>query len=622
MRIGTAGRWIIGIAGALFAALCLGIGVAAWYVSSPAFRTQLIEAAEAQTGRDLTVNGRLHLSIWPVLGVSAEEATLANVEGGAAPHLLAAKEADAGLDLASLLRGEILIRRIRLEEPTLNLEVDEQGRGNWLLAPARAPAGSPPRTGQAPPRDMRIDAFSIADGRVSFADARTNRVFTATDLNLTTQLVGLDQPATVEASFAYRDEPITMSATIGTPRALQTGARTALSFEADGRFLTAAFDGEAAAADGALQGAVTASGASVRELVRWMGYPFPDGAGLERFNVSGALTAAPQQLRFENATFEVDAILARGDLVFETVAQRPYLTGRLALGPVDLNRYLNPAPAAQTASAEVTVQPAALDIAAPAWGQEPIRLEILRSLNANLELTTGEVRFFRSQVDRMGMTMTLNDGFLAATLQELALYGGRGSGRVEVDARTDAVRLSHDLSLDGVAVQTFLGNIVGFTLLEGSGQVRLALSATGRTQNELVSSLNGRAAFVLNQGAVRGVDIGGLSETIGAVMRNELIQPGSRTPFNGLSMSFEAAGGRFATQDFQLNLERMRVGMVGVIDLPQRRLDLRLTPRSRLITTPFTVRGPFSQLSYASDLRGRTRSEIEGMAREVMNAAP
>lgn len=621
MRIGTAWRWIIGIAGALCAALCLGIVAAAWYVSSPAFRDQLIEAAEAQTGRDLTVSGRMHLSIWPVLGVSAEEAALANVEGGEAAHLLAAKEVDAGLDFASLMRGDIMIRRIRLEEPTLNLEVDEQGRGNWLLAPPRKPSSAPQRPTQAPAHDMRIDAFSIADGRVSFADARTNRVFTATDLDLTTQLAGLDQPATVEASFAYHDEPITVSATIGTPRALQTGARSALSFEADGRFLTAAFDGEAAAADGGLQGAVTASGASVRELMRWLGYPFPDGAGLERFNVSGALTATPQQLRFENATFEVDAILARGDLVFETVAQRPYLTGRLALGPVDLNRYLNPEPAAQAASGGAVAQPAALDIAAPAWGQEPIRLEIVKSLNANLELTMGELRFFRSQVDRMGLTMTLNDGFLAATMHELALYGGTGSGRVEVDARTEAVRLSHDLSLDGVAVQTFLGNIFGFSLLEGSGQVRLVLTATGRTQDELVSSLGGRAAFVLNQGAVRGVDIGGLSETIGAVMRNELIQSGARTAFNGLSMSFEASAGRFATQDFQLNLERMRVGMVGVIDLRQRRLDLRFTPRSRLITTPFTVRGPFNQLSYASDLRGRTRGEIEGLARGVV-AAP
>ena len=622
MKIGTAGRWIIGLGGALFAALCLGFAAAAWYVSSPAFREQLITAAEAQLGRDVTVNGRLHLSFWPVLGVSAEEATLANVEGGAAEHLLAAREVDAGLDLASLLRGDIVIRRIRLEEPTLNLEVDETGRGNWLLAPQRPTRPGPPRQTDAPPRDMRIDTFSISGGRVSFADQRTSRALTVTDLDLSTQLAGLDQPATIEAAFSYRDEPITLTASIGAPRALQTGARTALSFEADGRFLTAAFDGDLAAADGALEGAVTASGPSVRELVRWAGYPFPDGAGLERFNISGALAAAPQQLRFENATVEVDSIMARGDLVFETVAQRPYLTGRLALGAVDLNRYLNPEPSAQIASGEAVAQPAALDVAASSWGQEPIRLDILKSLNANLELTTGEVRFFRSQVDRMGLTMSLNDGYLAATLHELGLYGGTGTGRVEVDARSEALRLTHDLSLDGVAVQSFLGNIFGFTLLEGSGQVRLALTATGRTQSELVSGLNGRAAFVLNQGAMRGVDIGGLSETIGAVMRNELVQPGARTSFDGLSMSFEAAGGRFATQDFQLNLERMRVGMVGVIDLPQRRMDLRFTPRSRLITTPFTVRGPFNQLSYASDLRGRVRSEIEGMAREVVTAAP
>lgn len=622
MRMGVAGRWILGLAGALLAAVFLGFAAAAWYVSSNAFRDQLIALAEAQTGRDVVVNGRLHLSFWPVVGVSAEQASLANAPGGEAVYLLTAKEVDAGFDLMSLLRGHIVIRRIRLEEPVLNLEVDEEGRGNWILSPSRGQQPDPPQQTRAPPRDLRIDAFSIAGGRVSLLDRRSNRTFAVADLTLAAQLSGLDQPASVEASFAYREEPMRVAAVIGTPRTLRTGAPTSLSFEADSRFLTIGFEGEASAADGALRGATTASGPSVRALVRWLGYPFPEGAGLERFNLEGALTAAPAQLRFENATLEVDAILARGDLVFETAAQRPFVTGRLALGPLDLNRYLNPRPVAGVASGETVAAPAALDIAAPSWGRDPIRLEILRSLNANLELTTQEVRFFRSKLDRMGLTMTLNEGFLAATLHDLTLYGGAGVGRVEMDARTDSLRMTHDVSLDGVAVRTFLGDMLGFTQLEGSGQVRLALSASGRTQSELVSSLYGRAAFVLNQGAMRGVDIGGLSETIGAALRNELIEPDARTAFNSLSMSFEAAEGRFATQDFQLGLERMRVGMVGVIDLAQRRVDLRFTPRARAIATPFVVRGPFDALAFRSDLRGRARSEIEGMAREVAASSP
>ena len=59
------------------------------------------------------------------------------------------------------------------------------------------------------------------------------------------------------------------------------------------------------------------------------------------------------------------------------------------------------------------------------------------------------------------------------------------------------------------------------------------------------------------------------------------------------------------------------MGGSGVIDLAQRRLDLRFTPRAQIVTTPFTMRGPFGALAFESDVRGRSRAEIEGLARAV-----
>ncbi len=609
-------KWVAWPLAAAFAVVCMGFAALAWYVGTPGFRAQLIEAAEAQTGRDLTVNGRMHVAFWPVIGVSAEQVTLSNVAGGAAEHFLAAEEVDFGADLAALLRREIVVRRIRVENASLNMEVDANGRGNWLLGPATPPRRPGPRPqGPPPEQDFRVDDLSIAGARVSFTDRRTNQAYALDDLRLNTRLEGLNVPANVEARFVYRSEPVTVDAVIGAPGAMHTGAETSLSFTVDSRFLTASFDGAVAAATGVIAGQVNAAGPSVRELIRWQGFEFPEGETLQRFNVSGALNAGPRGLAFANASLEVDAILGRGDFTFETVNNRPYLTGRLEVPRLDLNRYLLPEAAAQTASAdELIAAPAALDIAAPAWAEAPIDLAALRAIDVNLELTTGPISLFRTTLDRAVMTMVANQGFVAATLHEAALYGGQVTGRIEVDARGPSVRLANDLALDGIGLERLLGDTFGYSGLGGTGQVRLALSAQGQTQAQLVGSLAGRAALVLNQGTLRGLDLRGLSETIGRVLRNELAQEGAVTSFSAMSLSFDVNAGRAATTDLYVTVPGMRIGAVGVFDLVQRRVDLRFMPRGRLITTPFVMRGPFAgPMSFESDLRGRFREELDGL---------
>lgn len=555
------------------------------------------------------------------MGVSAENITLSNVPGGAAAHFITAKEIDIGVDFGAVLARRLVIKQIRLEEPNVALEVDRNGQGNWLLRPVqvRAPSSphQPPAT--APHAgDMRIDRAEIANGHISFYDRRTNQAAALDAVNMRTRLEGLDQPAKVDADFTYNREPVTLTATVGSPRAMQAGQQSPLTFETDGRFLTASFDGTVAAATGTLTGQIVAAGPSVRELARWAGFAFPNGQGLERFNISGALGVAPGRYSFSDATIEVDEILARGNFSLDTGRPRPFLSGNLAITRLDLNRYLAPGPEGQTAQAAAAVaMPAALDVAASSWSDAPITLDILRSVDASLELTTGPLTVFRTTLERAVMTTSINEGYLAATLHELALYGGTGTGRFEIDARTSAPRFVQDLSLDGVAVEGLLGDAIGFRQIGGSGQLRLALTAQGQTQRALVASLSGRAALVLNQGSLAGLDIGGLSETIGRIRRNELERADALTRFSALSLSLTLQGGRAATDDFFVTLPAMRVNAVGVIDLNARRLDLRFMPRGRIVTTPFTMRGPFGHYAFESDLRSRTRAEFEGLVRGV-----
>jgi len=102
-----------------------------------------------------------------------------------------------------------------------------------------------------------------------------------------------------------------------------------------------------------------------------------------------------------------------------------------------------------------------------------------------------------------------------------------------------------------------------------------------------------------------------------------LIAPEARTPFQGFSATFAVADGVLASDDISFNTTDLRIPGIGVIDVGARRMDLRLSPRSPRggVVFPFAIRGPWTQLSYASDMNDRAQTEILRRVREVEAAS-
>src|SRR5205809_138011 len=88
----------------------------------------------------------------------------------------------------SVYKGQI--ETFVLEEPVIVLEIDKQGRGNWVFdAKGAAPAGSPPAAGgsssASAPGDIRLGEVKLKDGRITFIDARTGEKQEVTAINAT-----------------------------------------------------------------------------------------------------------------------------------------------------------------------------------------------------------------------------------------------------------------------------------------------------------------------------------------------------------------------------------------------------------------------------------------------------
>lgn len=643
-------RVLLLIVGSVVAVALIGAGALAYLVLRLDVRAEVERAVESATGRDVVIAGDVGVSYWPVLGLRAGEVTLSNVEGGRAPSFIAADEIDIGVELRPLLDRQVVVRRLVLQRPQIALEVNAEGRPNWLLAPVRRPGGPPPTTRPSEPvvdvSRTSLREVRIADGEVSFFDARQGAGWVIGDVDLKTALTSLDAPMRVEGSVRYADRPINLNMEIGRPGAATRGELTPLSFKIESELINADFQGQTVAMSGEVAGLVRANGPSLRQLSAWMGAPIQNAVGFEQFAVSGRVQVGNGAYSFSNAGFALDLIRGRGDFVLSEHNGKPYVSGRLELFDFDLNPYLSgqappqttpeavvaaaEAPAAaQAAGATPTAEIAA--VAAPARAldvqaapsETPVSFAGLRAINADLELVTAVVLVQRMRVDSARLNLVINDGYLAATLHNLTLYGGSGRGRFEIDARQPATRIVQDLAFTNLDARSFLTDAINFSNIEGRAELALNLRTQGQTQSQFIAGLDGRTHLEVVSGTLHGVDLGGVATTIRNALRGELIAPEARTAFTGFSATFAIADGVLASDNLSFNTPNLRIPGIGIIDTPGRRLDLRLAPRSPRggIVIPFAMRGPWTQLAYTGDLNDRAQREILPRVRQVQAAS-
>ena len=643
MKKSTA-RWLGWALAALVLVLVASTGAIYWAASRLDIRAEIAREVERATGRALTIHGEVGVSFWPVIGLNAEQAELANVENGRAPALVSIDKLDVGVEIWPLLRGDLVIRRLVLEKPRLFLEVDETGAPNWILQPATTsssdqetdPEAAPPQPPSLPDQPINLRMMRIVSGAASLYDARADETWVITDANLRTAIDGYDKPVNVAGDFVYRGETVEGDFELSALRAIVTGRPTPMRAELQSALMSANFEGEASPQSARVSGLVQASGPSLRRVAAWIGAPLQGGYGFAGFSISGHIEAEADSIAFSNAGFTLDDLRGRGDFEVSERAGKPYLSGRMELFTADFNAYLfGTAEAAEEESAVGAAAPAAdassanaaparaLNVQAPA-SDTPLDFSSLRMLNCDLELITHAMQMQQMRIDESRLGVVINDGYMIATLHELNFYGGSGRGRSTIDARDPAnTEIVQELVADNIDAHAFLSDAANFSAIEGEAELSLSLRTHGLSQEDFINNADGEAHLEVIDGALNGVDLGGVARTIQNAMNGALVSPQARTQFTGFSATFALSDGVLASDNLSFNTPELVMRGVGVLDLNALRMDVRITPRSPRggFAVPFAVRGPFADPDFSSDIADRALREISVRVREVQTAA-
>jgi AsmA protein len=624
---GTVKKVLIGLAIVVVLIVAAALIVPS-FIPLDTYKAKIIALVKTETGRDLRIAGPVKFSLLPSIALEANDVSLSNPAGAASPNMVQLKTLDVELKLLPLLHGAVEIARFKLVDPAIALEVDKQGKPSWAFTPETAPgtSGAPAPTAPAAPAtaggsgpgfsSLSLGDVSIVNGQASYLDQRTGEKKLLSNINMTLSLPSIDQPFTAKGSATWNGETATLTLQADKPATLQRGGTSPIAITLAASPINFAFKGNATGATlSKLTGGIDLSIPSVRGLAKWLGVAFDaPGTGFGKFTLSGKIDKEGQKIAFTNAVIALDAINATGALTVDSSAAVPDFSGRLDVDKLDVNPYLPPesgsgggasAPSSSGGTGGGGASaPATTSAKSSGWSDAPIDFSPLKLVNADFDMSANAILYRKIQVGRSVLALHLKDGKFEADLSQMALYQGKGDGKVTADGSGTIPAIAASFNLSGVAVQPLLKDAAGFDRLIGNGSLTLDVVGHGKSQREIIGSLDGKGSLNLANGKIQGVNLIAFMKNTAAALTGAQGN-GNETDFGALTGTYTITNGILKNNDLKLTSPEIPMTGAGTVDLPLRQVNYTLTPSvAGVLAVPVDVTGPWSDLSYHPDLAG------------------
>ncbi|MCM0756225.1 AsmA family protein [Desulfovibrio aminophilus] len=171
------------------------------HLDSPAFRERLAAELRTLTGRPVRLDGKLRVTLFPVLGVEAEHIVLGSPEDFGEEPFVTADRLVVGLGLRPLWERRLDLSTVAVDGLSVNLVRLPGGRGNWEdwgtpAAPAEsaAPAVTDAQSVVAALPAFVVRGLAVSRAVLRFDDRESGEAVVLNGLSLRTGAFSLGQP--------------------------------------------------------------------------------------------------------------------------------------------------------------------------------------------------------------------------------------------------------------------------------------------------------------------------------------------------------------------------------------------------------------------------------------------
>ena len=179
----------------------LSAGVGFWTLKNfdQTLRSEIIAAVSEKTGRSLVIDGKTETHFSGSPSVTISNVKLTNASWAAEPYMLQIDNLSVEAELMPLFNRQVKIKRFVLDGVHLNLEIDQDGKNNWMFLEEKtisaeknqADQETPALVAQKKKLGFDIGNLIMQNVKVVLLDRQNNKTFNA-DLNTLDMMSGPD----------------------------------------------------------------------------------------------------------------------------------------------------------------------------------------------------------------------------------------------------------------------------------------------------------------------------------------------------------------------------------------------------------------------------------------------
>jgi len=181
---------LIGILGLLLLVIAAAV-VFVLSFDANRYKPQIERLVHEKTGRTLKLQGALEAAIWPSLGAKVAGVTFS--ERGSEQQFVALDNAHASVALLPLLRGQVVVDRIRISGLKAQIVKQKDGRFNFSdLLEAKPEGGKPAAKGGKPaekgggPVAFNVAGIDIDKSAIAYRDLASGQEYSVSEVKIST----------------------------------------------------------------------------------------------------------------------------------------------------------------------------------------------------------------------------------------------------------------------------------------------------------------------------------------------------------------------------------------------------------------------------------------------------
>ncbi len=558
----------LALLGGIVVVLLIAVAIAVRTVDVKEFLGPIQHRVKDATGRDLSVHGGIDLKLGLEPKLVLDDVTLANAPWSKDPQMVTAKQVEAQIALLPLLHRRFEVISFKLLEPSIFLETDASGKGNWEFPSAATAADTTDRA----PSGATLGGFSVGDiaidnGAITFRDGKSGDVTRIVVETLSVHARDAQSPISGKFRGTIND--------------------TAVALEGD---------------FGPLQ-----------QLMRQK-WPYPVTV---QGTINNKKATVDTQVSVQNGTVGLDNLKIgsgtselTGKMAVVGGTARPKVTFKLDAPTLSLADFVFPP--AVVAAAKSAAKPDAKS--KYVFSDAPIDVAALRDFDAEGELSAGVLTLPDGRrLDQVHVQVVLANGKLDVPALQATLFGGSVLARGTIDASHDqeaALNLHAEAkNLDLHSIMTAAG--VQREVQGGKTELKIDLAARGASLHQWMSTANGSIVALVGPATVaggKGTQSSSLDRLAGSV--NAFREIDAQTQLQCVVVRLPIRNG-VANIDRSIAAETSKMGATasGMLDFREEKIDLSFHPQVRegiRIEVPqvaqlVRLRGPFASPSVGID---------------------